>query len=255
MEKAMEKPVENLFCGMVSLRALIDGARGEKPKRKIERVLYSAERREKYPKEYAYLTHRAEEGLFELTIAEKAQIDALTGSGTHGGIAAFCGQRTYPALRAEDLAGKGFFVMTEGVEDPYNFGYMLRSLYAAGVEGVVLVGGVRTGADGIVCRSSAGASERMEIYLDKSEKVLPLFKEAGYKIVCADMPDSVPVYDADLKKPLLLVVGGERRGITRQVLAQSDAIVRLCYGRDFGEALSAASAAAVLAFEVLRQNR
>ena len=103
--------------------------------------------------------------------------------------------------------------------------------------------------------SSAGASENIQIFTGKAEKCVSLFKGAGYKIICADLPDSVPVYDADLKRPLLLVIGGEKRGITRSVLQQSDAVVRIEYGRDFDQALSASSAASILAFEVYRQNR
>ena len=56
-------------------------------------------------------------------------------------------------------------------------------------------------------------------------------------------------------RPLLLVVGGEKRGIKKRLRPELDLIVRLDYGREFGEALSAASAASVLAFEALRQNR
>ena len=238
----------SVFQGMICLRALIAGGR-----RRIEKVLYAGSRKEKYPKEYAYLCHRAEEGLFALEICEKDELDALCGGKTHGGVAALCRERSYPAL-PETLPEKGFFVMTEGIEDPYNFGYALRSLYAAGVDGVILTSGERSGADGIVCRSSAGAFERMDVYLSKPADAVDHFKKRGYKVVCADIPNSVPVYEADLHKPLLLVIGGERRGITKTVLEKSDATVRLLYGRDFDMALSAASAASILAFEVLRQN-
>jgi 23S rRNA (guanosine2251-2'-O)-methyltransferase len=57
-----------------------------------------------------------------------------------------------------------------------------------------------------------------------------------------------------MNRPLLLVVGGEKRGISRAVLDQADQVVRIDYGRDFRGSLSAASAATVLGFEVLRQN-
>ena len=60
---------------------------------------------------------------------------------------------------------------------------------------------------------------------------------------------------ADVKTPVLLVVGGEKRGITRAVLSECDGVVCLDYGRRFGAALSAASAASILAFEIFRQNR
>jgi 23S rRNA (guanosine2251-2'-O)-methyltransferase len=120
---------------------------------------------------------------------------------------------------------------------------------------VILTGGVRTGSDGILARSSAGASERMPLFTADPAGAVDLFKSKGYKIVSADLPNSVSVYEANLTKPLLLVIGGERRGITRSVLEKSDAIVRLDYGRPFEAALSAASAASILAFEVFRQNR
>ena len=51
-----------------------------------------------------------------------------------------------------------------------------------------------------------------------------------------------------------MIVGGEKRGIRASVLKQADAIVRIDYGRDFPAALSAASAATIIAYEVFRQN-
>ena len=60
--------------------------------------------------------------------------------------------------------------------------------------------------------------------------------------------------DADLGRPLLMIVGGEKRGIRKSLYPLIDLVVRLDYGRDFDMALSAASAASILAFEVLRQN-
>ena len=68
--------------------------------------------------------------------------------------------------------------------------------------------------------------------------------------------DSVPVFDADLSLPLFLVVGGEKRGISRRLLDSSDLNVRIDYARDFTASLSAASAATVAGLdEVFRQNR
>ena len=109
-------------------------------------------------------------------------------------------------------------------------------------------------AAGVVCRSSAGASELMPLYTAPSG-MCGLFREKGYKILCADTERSVSVYDTDCKKPLLLVVGGEKRGITRDLLDEADAVVHIDYGRPFKASLSAASAAAVLGFEIMRQNR
>ena len=82
-----------------------------------------------------------------------------------------------------------------------------------------------------------------------------IVKEKGYKIICADIKNSISVYDADLKKPILLIVGGEKRGISSAILSQADQIVRIDYGRKFDSALSAASASTILAFEIFRNNK
>ena len=55
-----------------------------------------------------------------------------------GGVIALCGERTLPPPTFDTLPRNGFLCMIEGIEDPYNFGYALRSLYAAGVDGVLL---------------------------------------------------------------------------------------------------------------------
>jgi 23S rRNA (guanosine2251-2'-O)-methyltransferase len=79
-------------------------------------------------------------------------------------------------------------------------------------------------------------------------------RQLGVRTVCAGIRDSVSMTEANLMRPLLLVVGGEKRGISSVVLKQADQIVRIDYGRQFLGSLSTASAATVLAFEVLRQN-
>ena len=77
----------------------------------------------------------------------------------------------------------------------------------------------------------------------------------GYRVAVAGIRNAVGLYEADLKKPLVLVVGGEKRGVSAEIAALSDLTVRIGYGRPFRGSLSAASAATVLAFEILRQNK
>ena len=85
--------------------------------------------------------------------------------------------------------------------------------------------------------------------------MLTLFKNRGYQIACAELENSVSVYDCDMKYPILLCIGGEKRGSSKEVKALSDIFLSLEYGREFKEALSAASAAGIIAFEIFRQNR
>lgn len=246
------------FEGIVSVRALLIAAGTGYSPRRIERIVVAEERAESSRKEFGWLRARSAALGFELCTAPRSAIDAAASGSTHGGIIAYCEPRDYPALDADFIKRTrklGFYVMIEGIEDPYNFGYALRSVYSAGVDGIVLSPRNWLSAAGTVCRSSAGASELADITTASGEDAARIFRSAGFRIIGTDLNDSVSVYDANLHYPLLLIIGGEKRGISRTLKAVTDEIVRLDYGRDFPEALSAASAAAILSFEVLRQNR
>ena len=145
--------------------------------------------------------------------------------------------------------------MIQGIEDPYNFGYALRSLYAVGCNGIILGERNWMSAAGVVCRSSAGASEMFKVYKCDELEAAKLFKENGYSVVCADERTDNVLGECDLHFPILLVVGGEKRGISRTLLDLADTLVKIPYGREFQASLSAASATTMFAYEIMRQNR
>lgn len=243
-----------VFEGMTSIRALIDNLKaGKENARKIEKILFDKDKSSKKAKELGYLKKMRELFGFELVETTGEEISSLSIGASHGGIIAICGEREYPILSSACIKENGFYVMIEGIEDPYNFGYSMRSIYASGVDGFVLSKRNWLSASGVVCRSSAGASEKADVYI-ADDNFIELFKAKNYKIVCADIKNSVSVYDADLSKPIFLIVGGEKRGISSSVLSQADQIIRIDYGREFDAALSAASASTILAFEVFRRN-
>ena len=256
MKKEVERQKESaLFEGMTSLRAVLYAMENGVSDRRVIRVLLDEARTKKKAPEQAYVRAMSEKHGFEVALTNSSEIDELAVGTTHGGVVFECTDRTIPALNANDIVPDGFYVMIEGIEDPYNFGYAIRSIYAAGADGIVLSPRNWMTAAGVVCRSSAGASERIPAFTAEGSQAARVFREAGYKRVAAGIRNSVSAFDADLKKPLFLVVGGERRGISAALLAECDEIVRLDYGRDFPGSLSAASAASILAYEVLRQNR
>ena len=239
--------------GMTSLSALLNSP--EVNDRKILRIWIDETKRNSRRAEIGFLTAKSIERGFQLEFVSKEQIDSVATGHTNGGIIAFCTDRTLPILTGESIDPNGFYVYLEGMEDPYNFGNAIRSLYAAGVNGIVLPPRNWMSAAGVVARASAGTSERMQIYTCPAELVGDLFHRAGYRILCAGIRDSVSVFEQNFPFPILLVVGGEKRGISGKLLDEADQIVRIDYGRSFRGSLSASSAAAVLAFELFRQNR
>ena len=246
---------ENLFEGIVSFRALMEAQESGFNDRRIKTLWYSEEKLKKNKSEFSYVKAKSHQYGFEIELIPAQKIDEMTIGTSHGGIAMETTPRTINELCEEFIKDDGFYIMLDGIEDPYNFGYALRSVYAAGVDGVILAPRNWMSAAGVVCRSSAGASELLPMCTLPEAKSLEAFKDRGYKIIFADIDNSKSVYDADLSRPLVLVVGGEKRGISSAVMSLADEVVRLDYARDFPAALSAASAASILAFEVLRQGR
>ena len=240
--------------GMTSITALLNAKQAGVNDRAIHAIVYDGDRQEKKARELDYLRGVCEKQHIPFRQAEPGFIDHVASGNTHGGIIALCGYRTFPGPTAENLPKNGFLCLLDGIEDPYNFGYALRSLYAAGCDGILLGERNWMTAAGLVARASAGASELLPMFAGSVHKSVSAAKEAGYRVAAAGIRNAVPMYKADLKRPLLLVVGGEKRGISSAVTALCDQIVRIEYGRSFRGSLSAASAATVLGFEVLHQN-
>ena len=243
----------DILEGMTSISALLNA--GDVSDRKIEKVLIDRAKRKSKAPQIGFLTAKSHELGFPVEFVDAEEIDRLAVGNTHGGILALCTARTIPTLTAKDIRPDSFYVYLEGIEDPYNFGYAIRSLYAAGVSGIILPPRNWMSAAGVVARASAGASESLPIFECEGEDAVKCFKEEGYSVLCAGIRDSVSVFEEEFPYPVLLVVGGEKRGISRALLDAADRIVRIDYGRDFSGSLSAASAATVLAFEIFRQNR
>ena len=246
----------DLFEGMTAISAVLDPEIASFNQRKIKTIYVDKSRMAKKAREIAFLEHKAREFGFDIIPVPSADLDALTSGTTHGGIVAVCSDRPLPTLQDSLplIKERGFYVLLEGIEDPYNFGYTIRSLYAAGVDGVILPPRNWMGVAGLVARSSAGTSEKTPMYISDPAESAELFKSLGYRVACAGIRDSVDVYEADLSLPLLLVIGGEKRGISSKVAAQADLTVRIGYKGNFRGSLSSAASAAVLGFEVMRQN-
>ena len=244
----------NIFEGMPSISAVIKSVENQKSDRKILRVIVDDRKIKAKAKEISFLKTKSRSLGFDIEYCDADIIDGIAIGSTHGGIIAECTQRNIPRLNDSIIQNNGVYYVLEGIEDPYNFGNALRSLYASGADGIVVGERNWLGVAGVVCRASAGASELLDCYVCNVTDAVKLFKEKGYRVVCAGIRDSVSIFSADLSKPLLVILGGEKRGVSRSVIDLADEIVRIDYGTEFNGSLSASAAASVFGFEVLRYN-
>ena len=256
MQKETEKfNNTDIMEGMSSISAVISSIKSCISNRRIISVYIDKAKKESKRKEISFLKYKAAELNFDMEFVDESIISEFTTGSSHGGIIAFCTPKEISELSKESIKPNGIYFMLDGVEDPYNFGYSVRSIYASGADGIIIPPRNWMGVSGVVARSSAGTSELIDMRISESAQAINIFKEMGYTVICAGIRDSVSIFDADLKKPLLVILGGEKRGISREVLNKADKIVRIDYGREFNGSLSTAASVAVFAFEILRINR
>ncbi|MGH2542707.1 MAG: TrmH family RNA methyltransferase [Ardenticatenaceae bacterium] len=239
-----------VFEGWLSVLAALTGG---------NRDVYSIYvQRNKHHRSYPLLERYAHERSVPLSRVDEEVIAHWASGHSHGGIVAVVGERRYaPLPRLAEKSACPFVVMLDGIEDPFNLGQSIRALYAAGVDGVVLGERAWSTAAGVVARSSAGASEVVPTARVVSDtEAVDHFRGRGLLVAAtAARARTTALYEADLTVPLFLVIGGERRGISRPLLQQADLLLHIPYGSAFDQSLGTTAAAAVLAFEVLRQRR
>ena len=254
MQKETEKfNNSDVFEGMTSISAVINAIIAKTTDRKIISIYIDQAKKQSKKKEIGFLTYKSKELGFSMEFVEEAMLNSFTTGNSHGGIIAFCTPRTLPSLTLDSIENNGVYFMLDGVEDPYNFGYSIRSIYASGASGIVVPERNWMGVSGVVARSSAGTSELIKMQVASTSNAIKIFKKRGYKVICAGIRDSKSLYSMDLKRPLLVILGGEKRGISREILDESDEMVRIDYGRAFNGSLSTAASTAIFAFEILRQ--
>lgn len=246
-----------IFEGMTSISSIIKACDlNHNNARQILHVYLSKKSSVEKHAQIAFLRAKSNVYGFDISILPESEFNDITTGNTHGGIIAVCSDKKIPILsdNHSKINKNGIYYLIEGIEDPYNFGYTLRALYAAGADGVVLPFRNWMSAAGIVARSSAGCSELIDMYMDNSKNAVEIFKNLRYRIIVANIRNSVSIYNADLKAPVLFVIGGEKRGVTRSVLDMSDQNIKINYGSDFSGSLPTAEAAAIIAFEASRVN-
>lgn len=237
-----------LLEGNVSIKAAILGNH-----RKVEKLYYD---KHKNDKDLNFILHRAKEKGIPCMPLEREEINTMATGRTHGGLVAQAGPRVYQEL-SECMHGEApFLVLLEGVEDPFNLGYIIRTLYSAGCDGLILPRHDWASAESTIAKSSAGAFEYMNIVMsDDLPQLVKDIKKQGVKTYAAMRKDAITYLEADYRKPSLIAIGGEMRGLSSAVRNEIEQNIYIPYANDFRNALNAASAAAVLSFEVYRQRR
>ncbi len=159
---------------------------------------------------------------------------------------------THPAL---DGAGPApLFALLDGIQDPFNFGAIVRSAEALGVAAVAIGGRRQAEVNSQVARSSAGAINRLPLVrVEDLSDLARRLRERGVRLVAASEKASLACSGWNFATPSALVLGNEGRGVSPELANQCDAHLRIPQHGDIGS-LNVAAAAAILFYEAARQR-
>ncbi len=157
----------------------------------------------------------------------------------------------FPWLDRPWPAQGAMFLLIDGLQDPGNLGTILRTAWAAGVDGVYLLPGTTDVWAPKVVRGGMGAHFHLPLRKLNWE-ALPQ-AVAGYTVLVADAHQGLPYTQAPWHRPFVLVIGNEAHGVRPPVRALAHAFVHIPLASGV-ESLNAAVATGVLLFEARRQQ-
>ena len=251
-----------IVSGYVSVRTVLQAGR-----REVNAVLLDKDRRARAESSKLDVTEKRRYQALEKICAGRGipinnigsdEFAALGAGDGAGGFAAYIGERKLPSAAAAELSHpSAFSVIIDGVEDPYNLGYLIRSFYAAGAGNAVINAREMSFSDDMLIRSSAGAYELMDIYVsDDLAGYCDALRRAGvYLVSTAKSRGAKDLFSVRLRPPVCVIIGGERRGISRELLDRCDLSVKIKYARVCAYSLPSDAAGAVTAFEISKKLR
>jgi 23S rRNA (guanosine2251-2'-O)-methyltransferase len=190
---------------------------------------------------------------------KRAALDRLAQGTVHQGVVALSSAAAYaePGTvreRALQAGPSGFVLILDGVEDPRNLGALVRTAEAAGVQGVIVPARRAAGLTPVAVKTSAGATEYLPVErVVNLARELRTWKEAGFWVV-GSAPDGEKVlYEADLRRPVVVVVGSEGQGLHRLIRESCDEVVRLPMLGHIAS-LNVSVAGGLLLYEAVRQR-
>lgn len=234
--------------GALSVKAALQHGR-----RTVLRLMIDEKKKDR---DTGYILYLAREMNIPVDRMKREDLDAMAAGRTHGGVLAECTERAYQDLSCLMEDEEPFVVFLEGIEDPFNIGYIARTLAAVGCSGLLMPKRDFSTAESVILKSSAGASERINwVMSNHPVEDIRTLKKAGLKCICAYRDQAIEMYDTDFHQPVIVCIGGEMRGLSRDVLKESDQNMVIPYSTDFRNALNASSAAAAICFEAQRQRK
>jgi 23S rRNA (guanosine2251-2'-O)-methyltransferase len=186
--------------------------------------------------------------------APRAELDRLARGVRHQGAIAFAPELHVVSLADLTLDDRALIIALDEVQDPQNFGAVLRSVVALGATGIVWPEHSSAPLSPATFRASAGAVEHATLCRVRSlPHALHELRERGAAVVGLDATGSVVIHQVDLVRSTVLVAGAEGKGLRKSVKRACDVLARLPMPGPLAS-LNASVAVAIALYEAVRQR-
>ncbi len=182
---------------------------------------------------------------------EKNEMDKMI-DGLHQGIILEVNDFEYNDID-EMIEDNSLIVILDHIEDPHNFGAIIRTCEAAGINGIIIPKDRSVEVNATVIKVSTGAIKNMKIaQVTNLNRTIEYLKKEGFWIVGTDM-EGTNYYDIDYKGKTAIVIGNEGNGMSRLVSENCDFIAKIPM-KGTTNSLNASVAAGIVVFEAIKQR-
>lgn len=187
------------------------------------------------------------------------KLDKICG-GRHQGVIAMAAAANYSTVEeilelAESKHEPPFLILLDELEDPQNFGAILRTAEAVGVHGVIIPKRRSVQLNATVFKTSAGAAEYVKVaQITNVAQTLKNLRGLGLKVVGSDMSAEIDFRRADLTGGIVLIIGSEGKGMRRLTRENCDELIKIPMVGKINS-LNASAAGAVLMYEIFSQRQ
>lgn len=147
----------------------------------------------------------------------------------------------------------GFYILIDKVQDPGNMGTIIRSANASGALGVIITKGTVDTYNSKTLRSTMGSIFKIPIIFEDSKfDIIKKLKENKFRLITSSLNTNYNFYDVDLTDRVIIAVGNEGNGISKEIFELGDISVKIPMLGN-AESLNVGVAASIMMFEAVRQ--
>ncbi len=191
-------------------------------------------------------------------LVPEQKLRQIAGTSSHQGVAALCSVRPYFTVERffsfiSEIRSP-LVLLPASIEDPGNLGAIIRSAAALGADALLLERKHTAPLNAAAAKSSAGAVEQIPVVRPKNlESVVARCKMEGFSVIGAEIRNGLKPAEVSFSGPVLLVLGGEHRGIPPYLSKLCDRFVSIPMSEK-AHSLNVSVTAGVLLYEIVRQR-